>query len=517
MNANAPEFTPDPEAVVRAPDVGPAGQPSLNATLGLPGGFRPSGNLYSTYPGDLETPATDGIDRLMDSTSLPRVTVEPDFVTLSATGTTNITHDEPQDAETTVTSVDIGGKTYVVTSFYKWDHQIGNTTFARMHYRTSDGTTAWTGVLPLPSGYDQSSYDPYLGVNPYSNGVFPRTVYLVGNAKKGSNVAVVGWRSQDGGRHWQGPITIATGDTDVDKPHIAVSWHPGTRGWIYVGYRDQAGKLVVKRSQNGGASFFGPYTITSHNSPNINGLQLLVSPYSGYVYALWTDFTDDRIYLAFSSNHGTTWSAPVVFPNTNTPAHNLMFGNLNHIFRAPSFPIARLNWAAGNGSGRISVVWHECNTPPKDNHQYYGIKDLKKDCSFSYQHTDVYYASVWLNGSTNKVKINSSTVRDQFSPALDFDANGNILVTFYDRRDDPSNIDYRLYRARIDENGQPLQSNVAVSNFASTPQSGWGVPYFIGDYHETWMTPVNGIDTWYSCWTGESNNNADIFLSTIQP
>ncbi len=105
-------------------------------------------------------------------------------------------------------------------------------------------------------------------------------------------------------------------------------------------------------------------------------------------------------------------------------------------------------------------------------------------------------------------------------PALDFDANGNLLVTFYDRRDDTGtdpNVDYRLYRSRIDENGQALQSNLMVGNFASTPQLSWTRPEFIGDYHETWMTPVNGIDTWYASWTGEANNNADIFLSTIQP
>ncbi len=507
MNAvspGEPEFVPEPEAVVPPEVLEPAaGRPAFDATLGLPKEHLMS---YNSYPGDLSTPAGDGVDRLIKDAPVPSVMVEPDFVTLSATSTTNITHDTRQDAETTVTSVDISGKTYVTTAFYKFN----SSTDIKIHYRTSDGTTAWTGVLPLPSGYNQASYDPYLGVNPYSNGVFPRTVYLVGNARKDSNnVAVVGWRSQDGGRHWQGPVIIATGDGDVDKPHIAVSWHSGTRGWIYVGYRDSNGKLVVKRSQNGGGSFTGPYTITSLHPFEINGLQLVVSPYSGYVYALWTDFSADRIYWAYSTNHGVSWTAPAVFPNTSTPAHYLVFRHLKELDRAPSFPIARLNWAAGNGSGRISVVWHECNTPPVGN---------KKDCDGNGQQTDVYYASLWLNGSTNKTMLNDDNgSNDQFMPALDFDANGNLLVTFYDRRDDINNVDYRLYRTRIDENGQALQSNAKVSNFASTPDDKWTRAKFIGDYHETWMTPVNGIDTWYSSWTGEANNNADIFLSTIQP
>jgi len=81
------------------------------------------------------------------------------------------------------------------------------------------------------------------------------------------------------------------------------------------------------------------------------------------------------------------------------------------------------------------------------------------------QHTDVYYASIWQNGNTNKVKVNDDNGHnDQFMPALDFDANGNLVVTFYDRRDDNHNIDYRLYRGRIDENGQSLQSKLPLQH-----------------------------------------------------
>ncbi|GAB4365639.1 MAG: hypothetical protein Kow0060_23090 [Methylohalobius crimeensis] len=135
------------------------------------------------------------------------------------------------------------------------------------------------------------------------------------------------------------------------------------------------------------------------------------------------------------------------------------------------------------------------------------------------QHTDVYYAALTPSGDTPKTRINDATVRDQFFPALDFDTSGNLIVTFYDRRDDPLNVSYRLYRAYIDPDGNhlPPTQNQAVSPFFSTPQSNWSFPNFIGDYHESWSTVLNGVTIWFSSWTGTSNNYADIFISTIQP
>ena len=70
--------------------------------------------------------------------------------------------------------------------------------------------------------------------------------------------------------------------------------------------------------------------------------------------------------------------------------------------------------------------------------------------------------------------------------ALDFDLTGNMIVTFYDRRDDSSNIKYHLYSARIDSSGIRLEPNIRVSTFQSNPQNYTVDPRFIGDYHDIW-------------------------------
>jgi len=472
--------------------------------------------VYNSFPGT----SAPGFGAAGTLNLGPPVIDEPYFAPAGNVTNTNITRDRNQDAETAIISINIWGGNHIITAFYKWINKKN----MFIYTRTSDDFTSRTRRMPLPSNYDQFSFDPYLAVNPYNSGVFPKTVYLVGEGREnldsqGKRIrqAILGWRSRDGGKTWQGPAIIATGNTTkLDKPHIAVSWHPGTRGWIYVGYRDNAGKLVVRRSTNGGNSFSKPYIITRKNAPHSNGLQLMVSPRTGYVYAVWLDSRADRIFWAYSTNRGQTWTTPTVFPSARTPARNLLLGAVKHVARAPSLPIARLNWAANNGRGRISVVWHECSSKPKNDadNDPLGIPD----CMDPGQHTDVYYASAWLRGgSTRKIRINDNRVRDQFMPALDFDARGNVLVTFYDRRLDSNNINYNLYRAWIDQNGRPIKPNQRVSNFDSTPNSNWPRPIFIGDYHETWMTTVNGRDTWHSSWTGENRNNADIFISTIHP
>ena len=70
-----------------------------------------------------------------------------------------------------------------------------------------------------------------------------------------------------------------------------------------------------------------------------------------------------------------------------------------------------------------------------------------------------------------------------------------MLVTFYDRRDDPDNLAYRFYRAWMDADGRLLAPNRAVSPFSSLAVRAVPLPGFLGDYHETWMMSVNGGDS----------------------
>ena len=101
-------------------------------------------------------------------------------------------------------------------------------------------------------------------------------------------------------------------------------------------------------------------------------------------------------------------------------------------------------------------------------------------------------------------------------PALDFDLTGNMIVTFYDRRDDSQNILYHLYSARIDSSGNRLEPNIRVSTFQSDPRKYTVDKNFIGDYHDVWCQAHSGVEYYFPSWVGITNVG-DIWMSAIQP
>ncbi len=106
--------------------------------------------------------------------------------------------------------------------------------------------------------------------------------------------------------------------------------------------------------------------------------------------------------------------------------------------------------------------------------------------------------------------------RDQFMPAIDFDLTGNMIVTFYDRRDDWQNILYHLYSARINSSGNRLEPNIRVSTFQSDPRNYTVYTNFIGDYQDVWSQASGGVDYYFPSWVGIPNVG-DIWVSAIQP
>ncbi|MEW6570334.1 MAG: sialidase family protein [Nitrospirota bacterium] len=349
-----------------------------------------------------------------------------------------------------------------------------------------------------------------LDTNPFSSGIAPRRTYLTGLLMNegATNTAIGVWRSDNGGLSWTGSVIVATSSDyyrPVDKPDIVVSWYTGTRGHVYVAYVKLAPSgnthyLYVARSTNGGQTFGAPVLVTATNN-SINGAQVLVNYHYGYVYVLWTDFSLNALRMSSSYDYGQTWTSPEIAAHATVKM--LGGGQSDHIYggtrgiRAGSLPMARFNWVAN----RISVVWHEkepgSTTPPK---------------------TDVYYTSKSPSGWQSKVRITDVQTNDQFMPGIDFDTSGNMIVTFFDRREDPNNLFYHEYMARINPTGTRLEPNKRVSTFQSDPRA---YPYystyiFMGDYQDNWdWTSLLG-EYYISSWVGIPSVG-DIYISVIQP
>lgn len=443
---------------------------------------------FATVGKSLPVPSYENL-----SQSYPDLSIQQTATASSVIGTVNMTEDSNQDVEPSVISIDKSGTVWTTTVYTKYVGGIAKNYFST----TTDFNTKYKGQLFIPAGYTWSG-DPLLAENPYTSGQGPGRIYASGIIFNGAtNIPPNGiavWRSDNGGVSWFQPAIVASNSSSsyfLDKPAIGVSWHSGSLGYVYIAYiKYPVNQLLVAKSTDGGLTFGAPVSVAIGN---IQGPQIVVSPSSGYVYAIWVDYSLNAIRLSRSADFGQTWSAP------ETGAQgNMTSGNINGGVRAPTLPMARFNGVAN----KVSIVWHE----------------LEQGSS----RTDVYYTTKSSAGWQTKVRINDVQTNDQFMPALDFDLTGNLIVTFYDRRDDPNNLLYNLYMAHIDSSGNPLQSNGWVSTFQSNPNfytSQTGKANFIGDYQDNWSQAFSGIEYYLPSWVGipTTTGIGDIYLSAIQP
>lgn len=414
------------------------------------------------------------------------------------------TEDMDQDVSPSVLSTTLEGLDYTTTVFTKY---VGSIRARNFFSTTTDFITFTQGELPMPEGY-QVSANAVLSANVFTIGIAPGRIYCAGIVFNWvphippNGIAV--WYSDDGGHSWSAPTIVSKNDSSeyfLDRPHNAVSWAFGTVGYVYVAYTKynnsdpNQNQLLVSRSTDGGLTFEDPVIVTTGRIANP---QILVSPFYGYaIYALWVDFSANKIRMSRSLNYGKTWGTPETASAGNMIAGKKSWNEsdrLNGDVRAVTAPMARFNWI----KNKICVVWHEREQPGSNT-------------------TDVFYTAKSFRGWQAKVRVNDVQTNDQFMPALDFDSSGNLKVIFYDRRDDPNNLLYHQYIAHIDSNGNNLKPNERVSTFQSDPE-GYR-DHFIGDYQDIWDWTFSSGEKYHSAWVGIGipADTGDIYLSGIEP
>ena len=405
------------------------------------------------------------------------------------------TNDTRQDVEPAVTAVNVSGTTYTAATSIKYVPVVGLTgNQPRTYYSTtSDFASFVSGQLPMPTGYALSG-DPLMSTNPYTGGIAPKRVYCTGllfNTGGQSAPSAIGvWRSDDGGRTWSYPAIVASqagGGYMVDKPAIAVSWNSSSLGYVYVtwanlDFNNPAGSSIwVARSTDGGLTFPTNTVITYDNT---TGPQVTVNANNGDVHVIWVNVTNDDIRFSMSTDLGATFGPHEVISGGNLRAENAL---LNGGIRASTLPMARYNWVAN----RLGVVWH-ANGSNGTTEAYYSYRPCSQNCNY------------W--GWEQPRQVNDSSTGDQFMPALDYNSAGNVMITFYDRRDDGTqNLLYQHYVAEVDASGNPLDINRPVSTFSSDPRvhtSTTGYAGFIGDYHDVWTFSYPEGERTTSVWIG---------------
>jgi hypothetical protein len=383
-----------------------------------------------------------------------------------------------------------------------WEFYSGAGGFTGFARSTDQGASWQDGGTVSPSAFG----DPSL--------VWRRTdgYFYLATLEAGGGLAL--WVSTDDCQSFKF-VSIPTTSGD-DKEILAVDNNPASPYYsnLYLIWTDFGlanWPIRVMRSTDGGVTWSAPTTLDTATGggglPVVQGGWLTVAP-NGTVYAAWLYYTDFyagpiSIRAARSTNGGVTWTAitapavNVASPQDATASGNCGRPALNGDIRYLASP-----QIAADKYGYLHVVY-----------SYDGDGAGADDVNVYYRRS--------TNGGTSwgaEVRLNDdATTADQYQPTLAV-ADGQVMVTWYDRRDDATN-NYLLtpYKRVSLDNGFSWAPSQRIGD-VQTPvylDPGLATCYH-GDYDQSLWTRNNREQP---LWSDDRNvvnghNDPDVFTET---
>jgi Chitobiase/beta-hexosaminidase C-terminal domain len=273
-------------------------------------------------------------------------------------------------------------------------------------------------------------------------------------AKHTEGLVVV--RSTDGGLSYGNPVLVRGGN--VESPRLA--FDPGS-GNIYACWKDLDSpdfNLVCARSIDDGDSFSGPITIC----PSC-GVEEGVGPYpavdsDGGLYVAWLENLPGpgyqrAIHVSKSENEGASFTA--------LPEATLTF-------TGPNNAVANLSCGTQALSGGIAVAGLPAIAVT------YGGIHLVYTQKLGGDQAEVMYVNSSDAGAnwSPPVSLSDDSSADQFYPSVVASPTGVLTAVWYDRREDPANLEYKIYQSRSLDNGETWLAPTVVSDEASPIWSG---------------------------------------------
>ncbi len=318
--------------------------------------------------------------------------------------------------------------------------------------------------------FDSLGTSQYWGHDATGNGIFVR-------------------RSLDGGRTWQSPdIPVIEHETEPgvqipfeDKPYVVADDNPQSPfyGNLYIGWthdRLADAAIVFSRSTDDGLTWSKPIQISHNSLPRddngmAEGFTGAVTP-DGVLHVVWSGRYDEIRY-ASSSDGGKTFTPSRTIVHTGPPR-----------FQISGFPGRN----GGNGYPEIAEVPGRDGGAP---HLYVTWSD------YTNGEIDVFAIHSDDEGVTwsKPVKVNSDPAHDgadHFFQWLAADPKtGDVYVSFYDRRFDPTARTARMVLARSTDGGRTFRNYIWGTDAFSTEN------VVLGDY--TGLTALDGCV--YGVWT----------------
>jgi hypothetical protein len=267
--------------------------------------------------------------------------------------------------------------------------------------------------------------------------------------------------------------------------------------------------IVVMRSLDGGKTWGGilpgdnlPYPVSQKPLVAGIGCHIAIGP-QGQVYATWTDTQLGALMQAESLDRGALWlpAHPIATINQLPPEFN------GEAFRNTSIPVSAVD--PRNGTVYVAVASVDAAGQALSESVQQGFETLldagKDPVDALHEALDNQTeADEGADGSTGgdivlfkstnggltysgPIRVNQdprNVHRDQFQPWMVVTPNGQIDISYFDRRNDPRNLYIDTYLSRSDDGGQTFHDTRVTSSVwdprINAPVSVSGA--FIGDY-----------------------------------
>jgi hypothetical protein len=344
-------------------------------------------------------------------------------------------------------------------------------------YASTNGTT-WTRTTISRTWNGTTfgiTFDPAVDYD--KNGNF---YYSFGGAPlSGSYPNSIAVSKSTNGTTWSTPVAVTFNRNKAfdDKYYIAVDRsNTSFANRIYVSWDRNQGNnqlLYISYSTNDGTSWSAPIKVNDGTTKfeRVIGAYPAVNHGTGVVFDSWHDYAKNIIFVDKSLNGGVSWGADVAAVTTHAG-----FGtDIGCVGGRSQGPAHALKVGPSN---TLYLVYADPVTSGQNSRKFDVLltKSIDNGAHWS--------APVVLNNDTG--------ASDQFHPTLSVTSNGSggdkVTVTWYDRRDDPANCKAYVYGTVSTDNGTTWAPNVRLT----TAQSNFdGNPNGPGDYSSS--TPLGAV------------------------
>lgn len=363
-------------------------------------------------------------------------------------------------------------------------------------YSSGDGGTTWTRTCLNSIAGDFGEGDPGVGYDLNGNS------YISGiDASHG----IVFEKSSNNGATWSA-VAVAVSPLFSgglsDKPWLQIDTAPGSPHanalYISVTQFDSSSnsEITVSHSNDGGTTWTRVAVDTKQIFPNVDQFSDITTGKDGTVYATWmrcsaTGSSGDcggttaSMMLSKSTDGGNTWSAAAVMFTAKLapdPGFCCFYGSLpNTSERVSNIPVIGVDNSSGPHHGNLYVTYY----------------------NWTGAFMQVLVATSPDGGTTwtSKAVAPATDTHDQFFPWLNVNRSGVVGVSWDDRRNDPSNINYEMFATLSGNGGSSFIKNFDLSSAPSNPfNDGFG-GFFIGDYTGNAWAAGTGHPTLYVTFT----------------